>query len=132
MNITVDTNVLVRGIVLDDPAQARLGKQLLEEATLIAVPLSALCELVWVLREVYKFPPQLIVFALGELLAVNKLRVDQAAVEAGLRFLREGGDFADGVIAHEGRRLGGKIFVSFDKKASRLVRAQGFEARVLS
>ncbi len=30
-----------------------------------------------------------------------------------------GGDFADGVIAYEGRWLGGETFVSFDRKAAR-------------
>ena len=131
MNVTADTNVLVRAVVLDDPTQANLAKQVLGEASIIAVPLSSLCELVWVLRETYKFTPEVILVALVELVAVGKVRVDQPAVEAGLLFLRAGGDFADGVIAHEGRKLGGSTFVSFDKRASRIVKAQGFETRTL-
>ena len=39
--------------------------------------------------------------------------------------LEAGGDFADGVIAYEGRWLGGEAFVSFDKKAVSLIAAQG-------
>jgi hypothetical protein len=43
-----------------------------------------------------------------------------------------GGDPADGVIVFEGRRLGGEIFVSFDRRAVPLVRAVGGEARLLT
>ncbi|WP_265289136.1 PIN domain-containing protein [Verminephrobacter eiseniae] len=45
--------------------------------------------------------------------------------------LEAGGDFADGVIAHEGHWLGGESFVSFDKKAAALLTAQGRSARLL-
>jgi len=40
--------------------------------------------------------------------------VNRPAAEAGLALLEAGGDFADGVIAHEGRWLGAEAFVSFD------------------
>ena len=43
-----------------------------------------------------------------------------------------GGDFADGVIAYEGNWLGADTFVSFDKKAVRLMEAQGVSARLLA
>jgi predicted nucleic-acid-binding protein len=49
-----------------------------------------------------------------------------------LEVLEAGGDFADGAIAFEGHWLGGKEFVSFDKQAVTLLRAQGQEARLLS
>jgi len=57
--------------------------------------------------------------------------MDRAAVEAGLAMADAGGDFADGVIAFEGRALGGETFVSFDKKAVRLLRDIGAAARQL-
>jgi predicted nucleic-acid-binding protein len=46
-----------------------------------------------------------------------------------LAFLDAGGDFADGVIAHEGYWLGAETFVSFDKRAAELVEASGGLAR---
>jgi predicted nucleic-acid-binding protein len=49
-----------------------------------------------------------------------------------LAFLKAGGDFADGVIAHEGRWLGGETFVSFDKKAVSLLSGQGVKAKLLA
>jgi predicted nucleic-acid-binding protein len=55
LNITADTNVLVRALVQDDPEQAKAATELLEQAELIAIPAAVLCELVWVLRRVYGF-----------------------------------------------------------------------------
>lgn len=46
MNITADTNVLVRALVADEPAQAAEASRVMREATSIAVPLPVLCELV--------------------------------------------------------------------------------------
>jgi predicted nucleic-acid-binding protein len=43
-----------------------------------------------------------------------------------------GGDFADGVIAYEGRCFGGETFVSFDKKAVSAIIKQGHQARLLA
>jgi predicted nucleic-acid-binding protein len=54
------------------------------------------------------------------------------AVETGLAVLDQGGDFADGVIAYEGAWLGAQEFVSFDKQAVKLLKAQGKRARLLS
>ena len=58
-------------------------------------------------------------------------RVDRLAVEAGLTSWRAGGDFADGVIAFEGGRLGGEVFASFDRKAVELVASAGGNAKLL-
>ena len=45
--------------------------------------------------------------------------------------LDAGGDFADGVIAYEGQWLGAETFVSFDRKAVEMLKAQGVAARLL-
>jgi len=45
MNISVDTNVLVRAVLQDDAKQARTANKLLREASLIAVSMPYLCEL---------------------------------------------------------------------------------------
>jgi predicted nucleic-acid-binding protein len=57
--------------------------------------------------------------------------VNRPAVEAGLAILEAGGDFADGAIAYEGNWLGAETFVSFDKKAVKLMEVQGMSARLL-
>lgn len=132
MNITVDTNILVRAVVRDDERQARTASKLLKEADLIAVSLPCLCEFVWVLRRVYNFGQQDVSAALEALLNASNVAVNRPAVDAGLSVLNEGGDFADGLIAYEGNWLGGETFVSFDKKAVSLIAKQGQQAKLLT
>lgn len=131
MKLAVDTNVLVRAVVRDDPAQARIATKVLAEATLIAIAQPCLCELVWVLRRVYDFQAADVAAAIRALLATANVEMNRPAVEAGLSVLEAGGDFADGVIAYEGNWLGGETFVSFDKKAVALLSAQGQSVRLL-
>jgi predicted nucleic-acid-binding protein len=132
MKVVVDTNVLVRAVVQDDPAQARSAAKVLANAELIAVTLLCLCEFVWVLRKVYGSSVADVIAAIRALLATANVEANRPAVEAGLSVLEAGGDFADGVIAYEGNWLGGETFVSFDKKAVALLTKQGLSARLLS
>jgi predicted nucleic-acid-binding protein len=131
MKVAVDTNILVRAVVRDDPAQAQRAAKLLTDADLIAVALPCLCELVWVLRRVYDFQAADVAVAIRALLATANVEMNRPAVEAGLSMLDAGGDFADGVIAYEGNWLGGELFVSFDKQAVALLKVQGQSARLL-
>ena len=131
VKVTVDTNVLVRAVVCDDPAQAELAATVLRQADLIAVALPCLCEFVWVLLRVYGFAQADAARAVRALLSAANVEVNRPAVEAGLSMLDAGGDFADGVIAYEGNWLGGETFVSFDKKAVGLLAAQGRSTRLL-
>jgi predicted nucleic-acid-binding protein len=131
MKVTVDTNVLVRAVVRDDIVQGKIAAKVLTDSKLIAIPLSCLCEFVWVLLSVYKFQPSDIIEAINALIASVNVEMNRPAVEAGLLVFKAGGDFADGVIAYEGKWLGGETFVSFDKKAVELLTAQGHRARLL-
>jgi predicted nucleic-acid-binding protein len=131
VKVIADTNVLIRAVVRDDKKQAQAAAKLLREAEIIAVSLPCLCEFVWVLRRLYGFSQKDIGTALEALLDVSNVEVNRAAVEAGLAVHNAGGDFADGLIAFEGRWLGGETFVSFDKAAVSLLTAQGTQARLL-
>jgi predicted nucleic-acid-binding protein len=131
MKITADTNVLARAILRDDPAQCRAARAVLEKAALIAVSLPCLCELVWVLRSGAKLRNEHIALAIRALLDADNVVTNSPAVEAGLATLEAGGDFADGVMAHEGAWLGGESFVSFDKQAVALLSGQGLAAQLL-
>jgi predicted nucleic-acid-binding protein len=131
MKVTVDTNVLVRAAVGDDPKQSKAAAKILTNATLIAIALPSLCEFVSVLLKVYGFKPSEAALAIRTLLNASNVEVNRAAVDAGLSILEAGGDFADGAIAYEGHWLGGEIFVSFDKKAVSLLVDQGQLAQLL-
>jgi len=132
LKIAVDTNVQVRAVVRDDPAQAEAADKVLKGASLIAVAVPCLCEFVWVLRQVYGFSAADIGAAVRALLDTGNVVMNRPAVEAGLAFLDAGGDFADGAIAYEGMWLGGETFVSFDRKAVGSVGGLGYEAELLS
>lgn len=131
MKFAVDTNVLVRAVMRDHPAQAKAAAKILTDAELIAIALPCLCEFVWVLLRTYKLEAEDASAAIRALLAAQNVTLNRPAVEAGLAVLDAGGDFADGVIAFEGRWLGGETFVSFDKQAIALLKAQGLPTRLL-
>lgn len=117
MKITPDTNVLIRAAIQDDAAQAALAVRLLHDAELVALAMPALCEFVWVLMRVYKKRADEVSAALRHLAACPNVVVSRGALDAGLAVLDAAGDFADGVIAFEGAKLGANQFVSFDQQA---------------
>jgi len=131
VRITVDTNVLVRLAVEDDPGQTSVAREQFQRAELVAVPLPVLCEFAWVTTRVYRRPSDAVGEAIRRLIAIPKVSVDRPAVEAGLAILDAGGDFADGVIAFAGRQMGGSVFASFDRQAIDLIAAAGGETRLL-
>ena len=131
MKITVDTNVLLRAALGDDEAQQEVAIETLESADVIAISVQSLCELAWVLDRAYKTARADIAASIRRLLDMRNVVVNRPAVEAGLSVLDAGGDFADGVIAYDGKWLGGETFVSFDKAAVSLIVKQGQQARLL-
>ena len=125
MKVTADTNVLVRALVQDDPAQGQAASAILTQADWVTIPLPVFCELVWVLRKVYGFTTADCSRAIEALMSSRSVKADRPAVTAGLKLLASGGDFADGVIAFSGRQLGGELLVTFDRTAARLLSEAG-------
>ncbi len=130
MTIIADTNLLIRIFADDDRYQRDLALAELENAERIIVTISVLCELSWVLTSRYRLAGGEIASAIRALFDRPKVVAERAVMLAGLAMLDAGGDFADGVIAHEGQRLGGETFVSFDRAAVKLLAAQGYAARL--
>jgi len=130
MRITADTNVLVRAFLEDHPEQSKVAQAALGGAEIIALTIATLCEFVWVLRT-YKIELNDIAATIRNLIDGANVVLNRPAAEAGLALLDAGGDFADGVIAYEGRWLGADTFVSFDVKAVKMLTAQGVAARLL-
>jgi predicted nucleic-acid-binding protein len=87
VKIAVDSNVLIRGVVRDDPAQALAADTVLKGASSIAVALPCLCEFVWVLRRVYGFSAADVASALQALLDTGNVVLNRPTVEAGLASL---------------------------------------------
>ena len=132
MKITADTNLLARAAIGDDDSQTARAQAELASADLVAITLPVLCELVWVMSHGYKLSSARISSSIRGLIDTANVVLDVSTTEAGLAHMERGGDFADGVIAHEGGLLGGHVFVSFDKRAVKLVSAHGGQARLPS
>ncbi|WP_112310388.1 PIN domain-containing protein [Pseudogemmobacter bohemicus] len=123
--IGLDTNVLVRFLVQDEPAQARQAADLmagLSEADPGFVCREVLVELVWVLERAYGLGRADIARALDGLLEARELVIetsDRVAVAAD-RYRKGGPGFADQMIALAGQGAGCRETVSFDRKAAGL------------
>jgi len=127
MESIADTNFLLRFLLRDDEEQFRAAARRLAA---IIIPTQVFCEIAWVLSYSYHFTRFEVLSELEALTTVDKVVYRQLEVEAGLDFLRRGGDFADGVIAYTGREMASveAEFVSFDRKAVRLLKEQGIAA----
>jgi len=89
-----DTNISVRLITQDDPAQAQIAQGLLQEPMLI-LP-TVLMETVWVLESTYKMPRSMVSHHLRQLLGYPLMQIESGeAVLWALDKFDEGADFAD-------------------------------------
>jgi len=121
----LDTNVVVRYLTQDDPAQSRKANAVIAEAVERGEPCSinvvVLCELTWVLQDAYGFDKATIMTTLERLLDTAQLVVEHAdVVRRALDDYRRGpGDFADYVIGWRNREGGCAETVTFDRALRR-------------
>jgi len=93
----VDTNILARYYLADDPAHSRIAKRLLEAGD-IFVPKTVVLELAWVLESVAGQPARKVQDCLRHLIALPGVTVeDEEEVHAALELSAKGVDFADGL-----------------------------------
>ena len=114
MRIALDTNVVVRFLVVDDEQQAVAARNLIETADQIVLSITVLCETAWVLSRSYRYPPSAIAQALRRLVDLQGVEVDRPAFEAGITMLENSGDFADGCILFEAERAKCDRLATFD------------------
>lgn len=130
--IAVDTNILVRLFVADDLPQQAAALEILEAAQSVAVPTTVFVETVWVLTRAYKLPAEAVLRQLQNFVeSVPGLIVNRDESDAGFAMMARNGDFADGINEFSGQKLGAACFVTFDKKAAKLLAAQDREVRLL-
>ena len=122
--IALDTNVLVRFLVNDDPVQAEAARVLLSELTerdpgFICREVAV--ELVWVLERAYGFSRERIATVLESLAATAELEVEAVddVVRAASRYRLGGAGFSDLMIAAAARRRGASALYTFDRQAAR-------------
>lgn len=119
--IAVDTNVLVRFLVDDDPEQARRASALLTDADAVFVAKTVLLELIWVLRAAYGFDRPAIARAVRGIGGLPNVRFEQPEhIAAALCFVEAGMDAADALNLASAH--GATAFYTFDQ---RLIRTAG-------
>lgn len=120
--IAIDTNVLVRYLVQDDPAQSEAAARLIEGELSADRPgfvsLPVVCEVSWVLRTQYKFERRRVAAVLASLLEVVQLEFEEPDVMTAA--LSGGGEIADAIIHQIGRARGCEATITFDRQFARL------------
>lgn len=125
----VDTNVLVRYYLRDDPAQARRADKILS-AGAVFVPKTVVLELEWVLRSVVEQPAGKVLDCLSHLIALPGITIeDHEQVEAALRHCRQGVDFAD-ALHHAASHACSEVLTFDDRRYARRAARLGFRPPV--
>ncbi|GGA56909.1 hypothetical protein GCM10011507_05290 [Edaphobacter acidisoli] len=128
--IGLDTNLLVRFIMQDDPIQSRQVRNIIErrltERNPGFVSLATILETAWVLESSYRQSGKQIAEAVHRILQVETFVIqNEQEVYTAMIALETGlGSFDDALIAALGSWAGCTSTLTFDRKASRM---HGFE-----
>jgi predicted nucleic-acid-binding protein len=126
----LDTNVLVRYIVQDDPAQYAAAKRLISrcvaEGQTLFVPVTVVLELEWVLRSNFEFAKDDVLRTLSSLLSAAELAFEsERGLEVALQMFRTGSaDFADCLHVALAAQAGEAPLWTFDNGAAKVSGAQ--------
>ena len=122
----LDTNVLVRFLVRDDPVQFEAARTLVlaavQSGQTLFVPITVALELEWVLRTNFGFKKAEVVSTLSRLLATTELRFEsESALEVALLMFSEGSaDLSDCLHVALANAAGEAPLWTFDKAAAKL------------
>ncbi len=121
----IDTNVLVRLLTRDDPAQTAAAEQFVEKGAWVSI--LALAEALWVLMAVYQCNPAEIATAIDMLLNHKDLVLQDAdAVATSLHLFRSRPslEFSDCLMLGLARKAGHLPLGTFDGKLARVEDAE--------
>ena len=121
--VGLDTNVVVRYLTHDDPAQAAAAVKVMDSLSSDSpgfLSLIVIVELVWVLEVSYRFKKNEIEQVLETLLRSKELVIERAEIvwQALRRFTASRADFADCLIERCGHAAECKYTVTFDQNAA--------------
>ena len=118
--IGLDTNILIRLLVQDDPAQYQRALRLIVSSASDAVPvfvgIVTLVEFVWALNKIYRYSEPEILSALDRVLTIEGVIVENdEAVATAIGLCKSRGlSFADAIICTIHGEMGCTQTVSFD------------------
>jgi predicted nucleic-acid-binding protein len=124
--IGLDTNVIARLVVADDPEQTERAAGLINSACSHDDPgyinQIVLSELVWVLSSVFGYGRDAIADVVEDLMASTDLLIENSEIvrSALAAYTNSNADFTDALIAHANREHGCENTATFDRKAAKL------------
>lgn len=124
--IGLDTNVLVRLVVNDEPRQAQAAAKFISKNCTSDDPgfinVTVLCELVWTLERAYGYARDEIATALRAILdnGVFAVEAPHRVAPAVEKYARQGFDLADLLIGGVNLDRGCQFTATFDRKAAKL------------
>jgi predicted nucleic-acid-binding protein len=113
----LDTNILIRYLTQDDPAQFHAALRLLtKKSATYFVPDLVLVEVDWVLSGVYGWTRNKIAETFARLLTIHNLIFeDEGRIRGALKTVRLGADLSDALIAALSQERGCQQLATFDK-----------------
>ena len=122
----LDTNILVRYVTQDNPAQASLATDFIEKNCSAESPgfinHIVLCELIWVLKRCYKVNQDQALQVLEQILRTAQLQVQEPQIvwKALKQAQKDKADFADFLSTQINLASGCEETVTFDRDASKI------------
>ncbi len=120
--IAIDTNVLVRYIVRDDPNQSVTADKLIDDTCSENNPAIinhiVLCETIWVLEYTYGYKRKHLVPLLKQILSTDCFEIPNSFLvwKAIYDYEANNADFSDYLICHNNKLSGVETTYTFDKK----------------
>lgn len=118
----IDTNVILRAALDDDPVQSRLAQELLETLTREApgfVTMVTLAEVFWIVRRREGFSKDTALALIRGLVESDVLEFDDGeGVVRALEAAGDGADFADALIDSTMAQFGVTETMTFDRRAA--------------
>ncbi len=130
--IGLDTNVLLRYIVQDDPIQSKCATEYIESHCSVSnagfINLIVICEIVWVLKKAYGYNKEIIIDVIKRLLSTKEFIIENSDIvwQAVKEYSNGKAGLADFLIGCSNKNKGCGYTITFDKQS-----AQGENFRLL-
>ncbi|MBI2934395.1 MAG: PIN domain-containing protein [Chloroflexi bacterium] len=122
MSSFVDTNVVVRYLIADQPARTKQAARIIDRVADLVVTPTVLAEIAYTLMSFYRIPRDSVVDQIIEIIQKENISIaginDKRLIVQALMFCRPSGrvSVADAMVWASARAAGAKVIYSFDQR----------------